>query len=227
MTVPVAPKFTTEKRLALKDRQNKISTEDKELKEIENLRQILKIKQKQNENTIKALNPYVPPSVPKKLATVFKEFNLSTSERSSKHSEFRKLNHEKLKEQKDTEKQNLEIKKMREAQDQKRIISLYNNMPMLAKRNQNNPKEDNKFESLKSIVDKALIREESNSLEMDKSPVQNSARRHLTTPKSPELSVKKRFEFSERTKNLKTTDEIELEKANFGMFKALPCPKHI
>ena len=48
-----------------------------------------------------------------------------------------------------------------------------------------------------------------------------------TTPKSPNLSVRKRGEFTEKTHYNKTTEEIELEKAAQNEFKARPVPKKI
>lgn len=60
----------------------------------------------------------------------------------------------------------------------------------------------------------------------DQSP-SKQIKKHLTTPRSPQLSSKKRCEFAEKTKILKTTEELQLEEMNNSAFKARPVPTRL
>ena len=112
-TVPKAPKFLTDKRLSQKDKSKIRSTEDQELEEINRLRQLMENQRKLNNDTVKGLQEYQKPVMKKKQNTTFKEFRLSTDARSTKHSEFRKNNLEKIEKEREM-KRALKVQKRKE-----------------------------------------------------------------------------------------------------------------
>jgi hypothetical protein len=65
------------------------------------------------------LNKYKKPVLKHKEPTTFTEFNLKTGDRSNHHSEFRKLNHQKIEEMKEIEKVKKEQEEKEEAEKQK------------------------------------------------------------------------------------------------------------
>ena len=81
--------------------------------------------------------------------------------------------------------------------------------------------------SLKSQLENALKREEKIDESILNSPSAKVKRKLLTTPKSPPLSVKKRCEFVEKTKNVQSTEEILLQDIKNNEFRARPMPKKV
>ena len=72
------------------------------------------------------------------------------------------------------------------------MIKFFNSwVPNFHKPEENNEKVD-QFVSLKSKVEGVLMRQVDENVKYENSPVLKVIKRHLTTPKSPELSVKKR-----------------------------------
>ena len=227
LTIPVAPKFQTEARLSIKDKQSLKTSEELEMEEINKKKALIESQIKMNQDTVKQLDSYEKPVFQKKESTVFKEFNFQTSERSSKHSEFRKKNIEKLEEKREVEKSLMEDKKQEEKNNQEKKIKFYNSWGQNLHKPDENNENIGQFVSLKSKIEGVLMRKEDEDVKFEQSPKAKVVKRHLTTPKSPELSVKKRWEFSEKIKALKTTEELELEKMTHSAFKARPIPKSI
>jgi hypothetical protein len=58
----------------------------------------------------------------------------------------------------------------------------------------------------------SLIRPEDNTVILQSPEETEKFKKQLTTPRSPNLSVKKRGELSQIKKNLKSTEQMELEK---------------
>lgn len=192
LTVPIAPKFQTETRLATKDKQSLKTSEEIELEEINKKKALLESQIKINQDSVKHLDNYEKPVFAKKEATTFKEFSFHTTERSSKHSEFRKKNIEKLEEQKEAEKVIKEDKKHEEKNKQEKILKIYNAWNPNSNKTENNPEKPKQFVSLKSTLEGMLMRHEDEEIRLEQSPRTKLLKRQLTTPKSPELSVKKR-----------------------------------
>jgi hypothetical protein len=229
LTVPKAPKFQTDQRLSLKEKPAMPSSEEIELEEINRMRATVESQIKANQNTVKVIDNYSKPMLPKKEITTFKEFKLSTVERSSRHSEFRKQNMAKVDEQKEMLKQKEEQKKKEEQQKKEEELKYYNYRTGLLKSEERSESESQKqaFVSLKSKLEGVLVRPEKVQSQRVNSPVSKSRTRQLTTPLSPQLSVKKRCEFVERTKDLKSTEELEIERMEQNSFKARPLPRKI
>ena len=119
VTVPKAPDFMTDKRINLKDKSQVLTTEDRELEEINNMRLLVENQRKLNNDAVKVLHEYQKPVMKKKQNTTFKEFKLSTDARSAQHSEFRKQNIEKLEKEKQIKMLNKCKKKKEEEQRRK------------------------------------------------------------------------------------------------------------
>lgn len=225
LTVPIAPKFQTDARLATKDKQSIKTSEEIEMEEINKQKALLESQIKLNQDSVKHLDSYEKPVFTKKESTTFKEFSFHTSERSNKHSEFRKKNIEKLEEQKEAEKVIKETRKYEEKSKQEKILKLYNAWNPASLKPDSNAEKPKQFVSLKTTLEGMLMRNEDQQMVVEQSPKAKMLKRQLTTPRSPQLSVKKRCEFSEKVKELKTTEDIELEQMSLSAFKARPMPK--
>jgi len=224
LTVPKGPKFNTDKRNSLKDKSGYQTTEELELEEIKKMRVVVESQKKMNQSSLKSLESYTKPALPKKEATNFTEFNLSTNDRSSKHSEFRKHNMEKLEEQRELGKHQQEQKKKEEQLKCEQMLSYYNQSRGI--KTEMKEGDEKVFVSLRSQLDNALTRKEEPIVFTISSPAIKSKHRPLTTPKSPTLSVKKRCEFADKAKYLKSSEEMELEIISQNEFKARPMPKN-
>lgn len=164
VTIPISPKFKTDDRIALKEKKNNLSTEQLELLEIERLKQAIKDNIQANRKSLvhakssKGLERLNTENGNKQSKQIeFKEFNFQTEARSSRHSEFRKQNFEKLQEQKDYDKFKEEENKRKEVEKQKKMLKYYNNKAGVQENKQENG-ETQKFESLKNVLEKALMR---------------------------------------------------------------------
>ncbi|CAI2386835.1 unnamed protein product [Moneuplotes crassus] len=224
VTVPKGPSFKTDLRLKLREDSNVRSSEELELERIQELKSLLQKQKKSNKNTIKALQEYQKPVMKKKQNTTVKEFKLSTDQRSSKHSEFRKQNMEKIAQNEAARKLNEKNEQKEQEEKAKKLLSYYNKSSALKPQEK---EQSEKFVSLQNQISNALFRTDSEELPNFESPTKKKIVRHLTTPKSPPLSVKKRGEFTEKAKNLKSTEEIQLEDIEKNKFQALPMPTKI
>lgn len=163
LTVPRAPVFQTDSRVHLKDKQKLSSSEQLELNEINQMRAKVENQIKANQESIKQLAAYEKPQLPKKESTAFKEFNLQTGDRSSKHSEFRKKNQEKIQELREKEKLEEDQRKREESLKREQDLKFYNySNPKTCV--EIKPKSQDGFVSLKSILDVALIRPEKETM---------------------------------------------------------------
>jgi hypothetical protein len=185
------------------------------------MREVVEMQRKRNEEKVREIEKYAKPFLKKKETTTFEEFKLSTEVRSEKHSEFRKQNMEKLEEKRELERARREQTKKEEQIKCQKILKHFNHSRGISENSKDGDKKE--FVSLKSQLEKALTRKEQQEL-LVKSPAEKIKPRQLTTPHSPTLSVKKRCEFAEKTKQLKTTEELEIEMMSKSGFKARPCP---
>lgn len=193
LTVPQAPKFRTDERMNLKDKP-KQATEDLELAEIEKMRAEVDAQRKVNQERVKSLSKYERPIFKKTKSTTFNEFKLNTDGRSSKHSEFRKQNFEKLEQDKAMKEQKERVIKEQKEIEVKKSFAYYSHKPAL-ERNDNKSESEGQtqaFVSLRSQLENALVRKENDQKMHLNSPESRSKNRPLTTPRSPCLSVKKR-----------------------------------
>lgn len=223
VTVPKAPTFSTDKRIGKTQAK---SSEEIELEKIENLKQLLLQQKKSNKETIQGLKQYHKPLMKKKENTVVKEFKLTTDKRSVKHSQFRKQNLEKLQKEEELQKIQLDEKKKLQEEQTKKALKYYNKAAALKSNKSTDQAGKNSFVSLKNQVNSALMREDAEVPKFE-SPTRRPKEIQLTTPRSPPLSVKKRGEFSSKTKMIKTTEQLEMEEMRRNEFKATLMPKQI
>ena len=201
LTVPHAPKFKTDERMNLKDKLQKAS-EDLELAEIQEKRAEVEAQRKANQERVKSLSKYERPIFKKTKSTTFSEFKLNTDERSSKHSEFRKHNIEKLEQDKvEKEQREKSLKEQKELEVKKSLV-YYSHKPALEKNEERSESEGKSqaFVSLRNQLENALVRkEDGQNLHLNSPESRSKSKsRRLTVPKSPSFSLKKRFDFNEK-----------------------------
>jgi hypothetical protein len=225
LTVALAPKFKTEERMSLKDRSHQAS-EDLELAKIDKMRAEIDAKRKLNQDRVKSLSKYEKPIFKKTKSTIFSEFKLNSDDRGSKHSEFIKQNMEKLEQEKVLKQQKENTLKQQKELDAKKSFAYYNQKPALEKNEEKSESESQAqaFVSLRSQLETVLVRKNKEQKLHLNSPESRSKNRQLTTPRSPGLSVKKRYEFNEKNLNIKSTEELELDEMSRSGFKARQMP---